>query len=101
MNDLTGKSVPPEDEHDAEFAAECHKNMPSHFVYVEAPDDTGRLMRLGALWQHASGTGWALRPENNQNARQIVNETGENVVMLQNCRRAALAADAFASRQCP
>lgn len=68
------------------------RNMPSHFVYVEAPDDAGRLMRVGAMFMHKSEQGFALRLDKNDSAKQLVFEHGDDLVVLQNRRRMEVAA---------
>ncbi len=68
------------------------KKMPSHFVYVEAPDDAGNLVRVGAMWGHASGKGFGLRLDKGEASRQLVFEHGDDLVVLQNRKRASLEA---------
>ena len=50
-------------------------------------------LRVGAMWQHASGKGFGLRLDKNENARQLVFEHGDDLVVLQNRRRVSLQSD--------
>jgi len=90
MMELTAKEAAESDT--LEDDAEKLRKMPSHFVYVEAPDDAGKLMRVGAMFMHKSEQGWALRLDKNDSAKQLVFEHGDDLVVLQNRRRVELAA---------